>query len=499
VPPRACAAAAAAHPDTPLRLPDGTRAPASRVAAVLRAQTLGRLGAAEQAADWFLAMLREAARPEEASENALRAEREMLSAPDSPPDNPEARTVAAGAVPESGAETAAGRLGHAAAGAPEFSPAMPRVADGAMGEAPDPAALVPAGASIDASFAGLPASELDLEPALDLDLETAGASTDAGLALDFSAEVFAEADLSDRDGIPVQSDTADLPEDLIPPAAPALTDPATDDGGAPQGAAQPARSVPDGAADTGDAEWAEAGDGELADAGDAELADAGNGDGEADDAGDAERVEIDTDSMVLVLMRGVPEDARLSAGTRGDDGTWSLSPLDLSTVTISLASEGLPAGAGEERSGDLSITGIGFAENGELVAISETVPLADYLDDPTAGEPGPTRPAAKPADDAAAESRQRTVPLELDPQVLAGESFDALVVRDLPAGVGLSAGAYDPAIAGWVLRPRDLQALAILPPPELRADFTLTLLGIALRPGVANAARVLARLPIRLA
>jgi hypothetical protein len=46
---------------------------------------------------------------------------------------------------------------------------------------------------------------------------------------------------------------------------------------------------------------------------------------------------------------------------------------------------------------------------------------------------------------------------------------------------------------------QDLATLAILPPPDLRADFTVTLIGIALRPGDANAVRVLASLPVTIA
>ena len=72
------------------------------------------------------------------------------------------------------------------------------------------------------------------------------------------------------------------------------------------------------------------------------------------------------------------------------------------------------------------------------------------------------------------------------------------MIRDLPAGARLSAGAHDPAIDGWVLRPQDLSALTIIPPPDQREDFTLTLLGVALRPGAGDAARVLTRLPVRL-
>lgn len=94
----------------------------------------------------------------------------------------------------------------------------------------------------------------------------------------------------------------------------------------------------------------------------------------------------------------------------------------------------------------------------------------------------------------------RRVALKVDRQVLAGEKLHALVIRDLPADARLSAGVYDAAIGGWVVRPRDLRGLAILPSPDLRGDFTLTLLGIAV--GAAddgNAPRVLTRLPVTLA
>jgi hypothetical protein len=100
--------------------------------------------------------------------------------------------------------------------------------------------------------------------------------------------------------------------------------------------------------------------------------------------------EVDPDSIVLVMMRGVPAGAVLSAGVRDDDGTWLLSPLDLSTVTISLTSRGSgddAAGGSRGTDSELTVTGIGFAEDGELVAISETVPLADYLADPAGGDP----------------------------------------------------------------------------------------------------------------
>jgi hypothetical protein len=64
VPPYRFAVAAAARPNALIPLPDGTTAPASRIAAVLGAQVLGRLGEAEQGADWIVAMLRDGGQPE---------------------------------------------------------------------------------------------------------------------------------------------------------------------------------------------------------------------------------------------------------------------------------------------------------------------------------------------------------------------------------------------------------------------------------------------------
>jgi hypothetical protein len=225
VPPYAFAEAAAARPDALVRLPDGTTAPASRFAAVLGAQILGRLGEAEQGADWIVAMLRDGGRP------------------------------------EAGDQTAAGEA-QALADDADAVLATPQGDVSGKREAPDQAAP----------------------------------------------------------GETVLDGPADLPHG------------------------------------TSEAKAAEA------------------------------EQEVDPDSIVLVMMRGVPEGAVLSTGVRDDDGTWLISPLDLSTVTISLA----PEGAGRGADGNLSITGIALAENGELVAISETVPLADYLADPDAGQPART-------------------------------------------------------------------------------------------------------------
>jgi hypothetical protein len=209
-----------------------------------------------------------------------------------------------------------------------------------------------------------------------------------------------------------------------------------------------------------------------------------------DDAvGASHGADVDPERIALVVIRGVPEDAVLSTGTRDEDGSWSISPLDLSSVVIRLPDEESEGGPAKVE-GELDITGIAFTEGGDLVAVSETVPLADYLDQPT-----PIPSADFDADGKPAPADSCPVPLQVDPEAWQGDSFDALVVRDLPPGARMSAGAYDPSIGGWVLMPEDLSGLEV-EPPRGSGNFSVTLLGVTLGEGDGNAARVLARVRV---
>jgi hypothetical protein len=77
-----------------------------------------------------------------------------------------------------------------------------------------------------------------------------------------------------------------------------------------------------------------------------------------------------------------------------------------------------------------------------------------------------------------------------------GGPLDAVIVRDLPAGVTLSAGTYDPAITGWVLLPHQLSELSVIAASDQSPEFIVTLLGVCLRPGGEERPRVLARVPV---
>ena len=174
--------------------------------------------------------------------------------------------------------------------------------------------------------------------------------------------------------------------------------------------------------------------------------------------------------VALVVIHGLPHGARLSAGVATGDGSWMLSPRDLPGLSVN-PPPGLTL--------DLALEVVAIAvrnPDGELAraSISAQVPLR-----------------------AAPDGRVRApIPLRVDPQVLRQEAaLDALVVRDLPAGATLSVGAYDPAIDGWVLLPRQLGALTVTPGVGQTGDFTLTLLGISLAGGRARS-HLLGRIPV---
>ena len=68
---------------------------------------------------------------------------------------------------------------------------------------------------------------------------------------------------------------------------------------------------------------------------------------------------------------------------------------------------------------------------------------------------------------------RRSLPLDLDEQFLSeGGPFDAFLVRDLPAGVSLSAGTYEPAMGVWVLLPHQLSGLSVLTSGGWTEDFS---------------------------
>src|SRR5690606_9053230 len=177
------------------------------------------------------------------------------------------------------------------------------------------------------------------------------------------------------------------------------------------------------------------------------------------------------DEVVLVVVRGLPETVRVSAGVPGGDGSWLLSPRSLFGLCLAPA-------PGPDAEFSLEVVAIALSgRDGGLTRAMRTVTV-------------PQRPAA-------VEIAPAPIPLGLDAEALcANEPFDAIIVLDVPGDATLSAGTYDPEIDAWVLLPRQLSELAVLPARRLKEDFTLSLLGVNLKSGGREGPRVLAQVPI---
>jgi hypothetical protein len=111
-------------------------------------------------------------------------------------------------------------------------------------------------------------------------------------------------------------------------------------------------------------------------------------------------------------------------------------------------------------------------------------------------EPAPSATVGL-ASSAAVGPARTSIPLDLELQILReGQPFDAFILRNVPAGVSLSAGTYDPALGVWVLLPHQLTGLSVLTSGGLTEDFSLNLLGLSLRAGAGARPRLLAQVPV---
>ena len=169
-----------------------------------------------------------------------------------------------------------------------------------------------------------------------------------------------------------------------------------------------------------------------------------------------------------MIIRGVPAGGALSAGIDDGEGRWVLSPRQLAGLTLTP-----PPGWSEPLT--LEVTAVAVRNRaGEVATATESVVVA--LDAPA----------------------ERVLALAIDPAALLRDvrpTPSALMIRNVPPGARLSAGTYDPATDGWVLRPDQLDGLTVTTPLG-QGDFTLTVLGISLAAGARAEARLLTRLPV---
>ncbi|WP_199231078.1 hypothetical protein, partial [Azospirillum sp. TSO5] len=181
--------------------------------------------------------------------------------------------------------------------------------------------------------------------------------------------------------------------------------------------------------------------------------------------------DTDGSEALSIVISGVPTGAMLSAGTHNADGTWTLTPAQLSGLTITPPSN-------SDVDFDLTVTAI--AKDGVAIEATKSETLHVTVD-PVTDTPTLSVTSARGNEDTA-------IALTISPALTDTDGSEALsiVIAGVPTGAILSAGTHN-ADGTWTLTPAQLTGLTITPPSNSDVDFTLTVTAIA-KDGVATEA-----------
>jgi len=170
--------------------------------------------------------------------------------------------------------------------------------------------------------------------------------------------------------------------------------------------------------------------------------------------------DMDGSEVLSIVISGLPEGARLSAGLNNGDGSWTLTPAQLSGLTLTP-----PA----DWSGSVSLTLLAHARETSNGSVSTTratfqVQVAAEADAPVVSARDTTGLEDQP------------IPLSLAAALTDRDGSEVLSVAILgvPAGATLSHGTRQ-ADGSWSVDPADLPHLAITPPQNFSGSFELTL------------------------
>ncbi|WP_284198481.1 tandem-95 repeat protein [Azospirillum oryzae] len=181
--------------------------------------------------------------------------------------------------------------------------------------------------------------------------------------------------------------------------------------------------------------------------------------------------DTDGSEALSIIIAGVPAGAILSAGTHNADGTWTLTPAQLSGLTITPPSN-------SDVDFDLTVTAV--AKDGVAVEATKSETLRVTVD-PVSDTPTLNVTSARGNEDSA-------IALSISPALTDTDGSEALsiVIAGVPTGAILSAGTHN-ADGTWTLTPAQLTGLTITPPTNSDVDFDLTVTAVA-KDGVAVAA-----------
>ncbi|CCG09576.1 Ig-like domain-containing protein [Pararhodospirillum photometricum] len=161
-----------------------------------------------------------------------------------------------------------------------------------------------------------------------------------------------------------------------------------------------------------------------------------------------------------MIVSGLPSGATLSAGTPNPDGSYTLTPAQLSGLTLTPP---------DDFSGSLTLTVKAVSTDGTATAAT-TAPLTVTVT-PVADAPTLTVTPATGAED---------MPIGLSIVSSLTDSSETLsvIVSGLPSGASLSAGTPNPD-GSYTLTPAQLSGLTLTPPDDFSGTLTLTVKAIS--------------------
>ncbi len=169
--------------------------------------------------------------------------------------------------------------------------------------------------------------------------------------------------------------------------------------------------------------------------------------------------DLDGGSETLsVVISGVPDGATLSAGTNNGNGTWTLTPGQLSGLTITPP---------ENYSGsfNLSVTATSREANGSTATSSSSFEVEVE---------GVADGATLDVSDASG-SEDTAIALDIDTELLDDSESLSITIEGVPDGATLSAGT-DNGDGTWTLTPDQLEGLTITPADDFSGEIDLTVL-----------------------
>jgi Ca2+-binding RTX toxin-like protein len=194
--------------------------------------------------------------------------------------------------------------------------------------------------------------------------------------------------------------------------------------------------------------------------------------------------DLDGSESLAITISGVPAGAVLSAGSDNGGGSWTLTPAQLTGLTLTPP-------ANSDTDFTLTVTATATEANGGDTAIATA--LIPVTVTAVADAPSLSVSAASGSEDTAIALDIVAALGDLD-----GSESLAITISGVPAGAVLSAGT-DNGGGSWTLTPAQLTGLTLTPPANSDADFTLTVTATATEGNGGDTAVASALIPVTVA